>query len=252
MASTRISQQFCAPDADITISSSDGVLFKVHRRNLETHSEVFAAAADVTRPENGDEPVELSETADVLEILFQFIYPQPQPDLRTMDFKTFSALAEAAEKYMLYSALTLCRLTMDDSISTHPLEVLVYAQRHGHINLVNEAAQQSMGCGVADALEILPPDTFRTWILFYERWHRETIKSLGYMATFPKHVSLVQKCTADPNPACTFRKQLDEAGCWSQTIREMKFMTDPDIARIPYNILGPSPPTSVCKPLFSF
>jgi len=181
------------------------------------------------------------------------MYPQPQPDLGTLQFKTFAGLAEAAEKYMLYSALTLCRMQMEQAISTHPLEVLVYALRHDHINLANEAAQQSMGCGVAEALEILPPDTFRAWIVFYERWHKAMIKSLGYMATFPKHVQLVQKCTADPNPACTFRKELDEAGGWSRTIREMKFTTDPKAARIQCNIFRqPHPAISGSRVVFSF
>jgi hypothetical protein len=41
------------------------------------------------------------------------------------------------------------------------------------------------------------------------------------MATFPKHVPLVQKCTADPNPACTFPAELDAAGGWARAIREM-------------------------------
>lgn len=95
------------------MSSSDSVLFKVHRRNLETHSGVFASAEDATRPDNGHETVELSETSDILELLFQFMYPQPQPDLRTLDFKTFAGLAEAAEKYMVFSALTLCRMKME-------------------------------------------------------------------------------------------------------------------------------------------
>jgi hypothetical protein len=73
---------------------------------------VFAGAGDATRPENGDEPVELSETADVLDLLFQFMYPQPQPDLRNLDFTVLAALAEAAEKYMVYPALAPCRLQM--------------------------------------------------------------------------------------------------------------------------------------------
>jgi hypothetical protein len=34
----------CAADSDITLQSSDGVLFKVHRKNLEVHSEGFAGA----------------------------------------------------------------------------------------------------------------------------------------------------------------------------------------------------------------
>ncbi|KAJ7252350.1 hypothetical protein B0H12DRAFT_1184913 [Mycena haematopus] len=253
MAAPRLSQRFCASDADLTVCSSDRVLFKVHRKTLKAHSGIFAGAADATRPENGDEVVDLSETANVLDILFQFMYAaQEQPDLRNMDFSTLLALAEAAEKYMVYSVLKLCRMQMEESISTHPLEICVYAIRHDYINLANESVQQSMGCSISEAFEILPPDTFRAWISFYERWHYETAKSLAYMATFPKHLSLVQKCTADPNPACTFRKELDEAGGWSRTIREMKFMTDPKIARIQCSILRPYSLVSVSTPVFSF
>ncbi|KAJ6497276.1 hypothetical protein C8R45DRAFT_124078 [Mycena sanguinolenta] len=239
MATPRLSQRFCASDADLTVCSSDGVLFKVHRQTLETHSGVFAGAADATRPENGDEVVDLTEPASVLDVLFQFMYTTAhQPDLRTVDFSTLSDLTEAAEKYMVYSVLKFCRLQMEASIFTHPLEVFVYALRHDHVHLANEAVQQSMCCTRSQALEILPPDTFRAWISFYERWHHETARSLAYMATFPKHLSLVQKCTADSNPACTFRKELDEAGGWSRSIREMKFMTDPKIARYAIVFLG--------------
>ncbi|KAF7350810.1 hypothetical protein MSAN_01642600 [Mycena sanguinolenta] len=255
MAAPRLPQRFCAPDADLTVCSSDGVLFKVHRQTLEACSGVFAGAADATRPENGDETVDLTESANVLEILFQCMYAtSQQPDLRTLDFSTLSDLAEAAEKYMVYSVVKLCRLQMEASIFTHPLEVFLYALRHDHIHLANDSVQQSMRCTRSQALEILPPDTFGAWISFHERWHRETARSLAYMATFPKHFSLVQKCTADPNPACTFRKELDEAGGWSRTIREMKFMTDPKIARMQYNILRPcqSPVVSVSTAVFSF
>lgn len=129
MAASRISERFkvssiafrfelttnssvCATDADMTISSSDGVLFKVYRKNLEVHSDVFANAEDTTRPENGDEIVYLTESSIVLDLLFQFMYRQPQPDLEALEFKTFASLAEAAEKYVVYSALTLCRNKM--------------------------------------------------------------------------------------------------------------------------------------------
>ncbi|KAJ7840663.1 hypothetical protein B0H13DRAFT_1649529 [Mycena leptocephala] len=156
----------CATDADMTISSSDGVLFKVYRKNLEVHSDVFADAEDTTRPENGDEIVYLTESSTVLDLLFQFMYRQPQPDLEALEFKTFASLAEAAEKYVVYSALTLCRNKMKDSISAHPLEVLLYAVRHDHVQLANEAAQRSMGRGVAEALKVLPHDIFATWVRF--------------------------------------------------------------------------------------
>ncbi|KAJ7821234.1 hypothetical protein B0H14DRAFT_2371462 [Mycena olivaceomarginata] len=156
--------QVCAPDADITLSSSSGLLFRVHRKNLETHSSAFASASAATTAQPEPEPVALTEPSDVLELVLQFMYPQPQPDLRALDFRTLAALAEAVEKYEVYPALTLCRSQMESFVCTHPLEVLVYALRHGHTNLANEAAQQSMRCGVAEAMDILSPETFRDWV----------------------------------------------------------------------------------------
>ncbi|KAJ7744583.1 hypothetical protein B0H16DRAFT_851181 [Mycena metata] len=169
MEPTRISNRFCASDSDLTIASSDGVLFKVHHKNLEVHSDVFANAEGATRPQNGapDEIVYLSESADVLELLFQYMYRQPQPDLRDVEFGVFAGLAEAAEKYVVYSALGWCRMRMKESTTTHPLQVLDYAVKHGHVDLANESAQQSMlssACGVAEAMDSLAPSTFKKWV----------------------------------------------------------------------------------------
>jgi hypothetical protein len=107
--------QVCAPDADITLSSSSGRLFRVHRKNLETHSSAFASASAATaaQPEPEPEPVALTEPSDVLELVLQFMYPHPQPDLRALDFRTLAALAEAVEKYEVYSALAMCRSQME-------------------------------------------------------------------------------------------------------------------------------------------
>jgi DNA-binding transcriptional regulator YbjK len=92
----------------MTVSSSDGVLFKVHRKNLEFHSDVFADAANATLPQNDDEIVQLSETSDVLDLLFQYMYRQRQPELKDVTFKVLAGLAEAAEKYVVPAALDCC------------------------------------------------------------------------------------------------------------------------------------------------
>ncbi|KAJ7434629.1 hypothetical protein B0H11DRAFT_1938394 [Mycena galericulata] len=164
MATPEVSTLFHAADADITIQSSDGVLFKLHRKNLQVHSVVFADAESATLPENGSEVVQLSETSEILDLLFQFMYPQLQPDLKTLEFRLLAGMAEAAEKYMVFSALTLCRMNMKDCIVQNALEVLNYAVKHGH-DFADEAARQSMNSGVADAMKLLDPDTFTTWIL---------------------------------------------------------------------------------------
>ncbi|KAJ6535830.1 hypothetical protein DFH09DRAFT_1402615 [Mycena vulgaris] len=246
----------CAPEADIIVSSSDAVLFKVHCKNLEVHSVVFADAERTTVPEDGAELVALSETSDVLDLLFQYMYPQPQPDLEGVDFPLLSGLAEAAEKYEVHAALGWSRMKLKNNLSNsrssvaeHPLEVLDYAVKHGHVSLANECAHQSMGRAAADAMAILAPDTFKTWILFYEQWQRKTnvlLSSLLSGCTGGKP-ELVRRYLAHPTGCHTFREDLLEfirpiftdfinRGPRKQTtfeaiqleaILEIKFMSDP-------------------------
>lgn len=59
-----------------------------------------------------NEIVTLTETSTTLELLFQYIYRQPQPNLEGLDFKDLNSLAEAAEKYQVFSAMEVCRLFM--------------------------------------------------------------------------------------------------------------------------------------------
>jgi hypothetical protein len=114
----RVSELFCAADSDITLQSSDGVLYKVHRKNLELHSESFATADAISAPSDsfeGAEIVHLPESSAVLDLLLQYMHRQRQPDLRSVDFHTLADLAEAAEKYEvffshghLYGAYEIC------------------------------------------------------------------------------------------------------------------------------------------------
>lgn len=97
-----------AADSDLTFLSNDNVLFKVYRRNLML-SEGFAAPDMVSGEE---EVVQLVETAAVLELLFQYLYPQRQPNLRLVEFEVLNGLAEAVEKYQVYPALDHCKTFM--------------------------------------------------------------------------------------------------------------------------------------------
>jgi hypothetical protein len=106
----------CAADSDLTFLSSDNVLFKVHRRNLEMLTEGFAAPAMVS---GEGEVVQLVEPAAVLELLFQYVYPQRHPKLNLVDFEILNGLAEAAEKYQVYPALENCKAVMQYVNSCH-------------------------------------------------------------------------------------------------------------------------------------
>lgn len=92
--------------------SCDEVLFKVHRKNLETHSEGFRPP-EGTSASSYDESIPLVETSHVLELLFQYMYLQRPPDIKTIDFTILSGLAEAVEKYQVYSAMEICNIRME-------------------------------------------------------------------------------------------------------------------------------------------
>jgi len=114
--------------------------------------------------------VTLTETSTTLELLFQYIYRRPQPNLERLNFKDLSSLAEAAEKYQVFSAMEVCRLLMRSSLTDFPLEVLAYSCRHGYSELSDEAAPNTLGTSAPTALSVLGYDSFNTWILYREPW----------------------------------------------------------------------------------
>ncbi|KAJ7933357.1 hypothetical protein B0H13DRAFT_1700891 [Mycena leptocephala] len=207
----RSSERFCAPDADITISSPDGVTFKVHRKHLAIHSDIFADAANATLPDNGsDEVVQLSESSAVLDLLFQYMYCQPQPDLNSVDFPTFAGLAEAAEKYVVYSALSAVAIQMKASVTKYPLQVLDYAARHNHKNLANEAARLSLGLPWVQAVFLLPPDSLLKWARFYDRWHTSVRNFLSFFINAPRYKDVLGACVRNPHMCFRHRKTLED------------------------------------------
>jgi hypothetical protein len=78
------------------------------------HSDGFAAAEAASRTSSSEdeETVTLTESTAVLELLLQYMYRQPQPDLQKVDFKILAEVAEAAEKYQVYSATYICKILM--------------------------------------------------------------------------------------------------------------------------------------------
>jgi hypothetical protein len=93
----------------VTFSSSDGVLFKIHRKYLEVNAGAFPPAEFATN----DETVMLTESSAILELLFQFVYPKQHPDVDDIEpFELFAGVAEAAEKYEIYPAMSTCKLRM--------------------------------------------------------------------------------------------------------------------------------------------
>ena len=93
------------------LKSSDDVLFGAHSTNLEMWSSGFPPASFCDQSGSLD-IVPLTEAADVLGLLLQYMHHQRQPDSSKFGFDVLSRLAEAAEKYEIFSAMEVCRIRM--------------------------------------------------------------------------------------------------------------------------------------------
>ncbi|KAF9446709.1 hypothetical protein P691DRAFT_776662 [Macrolepiota fuliginosa MF-IS2] len=163
MTELRVSDRFNALDSDVTIRSSDGVVFRLHRKNLHLHSDAFPSQEE-------GEIVDLTESSDVLEIFFQYFYRQPQPDLTNIRMHTLLALSEAVEKYRVFSAIEVCKAHMRARMSSDPLAVLAYAAKHGYVDICNDVAPLTIGASTMDAINALGSSTtFAAWALYRDR-----------------------------------------------------------------------------------
>ncbi|KZP29178.1 hypothetical protein FIBSPDRAFT_727934, partial [Athelia psychrophila] len=150
-----------ANDSDVTFRSCDRVLFRVHRKNLETSSEGFLPP-DGTSSQN--ETVQLAEDGATLDLLFQYMYPQRQPDLTKVSFKQLAGLSEAAEKYHVYAAMEICQVRMSDAYSDHSFEVMMYALTHGYSDLTDKAEKRALEMSPTLAFESFTPQVYIAWV----------------------------------------------------------------------------------------
>jgi len=172
-STSRVSKRFCAADSDVTLQSSDNVLFKVHRRNLAFHFESFAGAEAFANASTSSEDVCLSESAAVLDLLLRFMYRQRQPDLGGIDFHILADLTEAAEKHEVYAAMTVCNLHMGFATTNHPAEVLTYAFKHDYPKLMDRAAPLTVDMPLHNLMAFwagIPTRLMMIWMKYYFAW----------------------------------------------------------------------------------
>ncbi|KAF8887201.1 hypothetical protein CPB85DRAFT_1258350 [Mucidula mucida] len=144
--------EFSASDADVSVRSSDGVIFKLHRNNILAHTTV------IPLPEGGDPGIaDFSEPSKVLEIAFKFF---------ALDYATLEAVGYIAHKYQLANLMASCDTCLQLKFMTsHPLNLLTYALAHWDKDMTNKVAKHTTVCRADQALEILGGDMCQRWWL---------------------------------------------------------------------------------------
>ena len=167
-------------DSEITFQSSDNILFKIHRKNLEAST---GALSPDTFTTSDSMVVPLTEDAATLGLLFQYTYPGTHPLLDDIQFSLLDSLAEAAEKYEVSAARSVCHIRMrcvdfyigyeiatilkatcSLALREHPAEILRYAAKHDYPKLLSDVAVLTIGLPLVDVVSVLPPHLILTWV----------------------------------------------------------------------------------------
>ncbi|TRM57299.1 hypothetical protein BD626DRAFT_412349, partial [Schizophyllum amplum] len=162
-------------DGDIIVFRSvDHVLFNINRLNLRVVTDGPFAEDFAVSP---GEVVELTEHSETLEFLFQFVYPV-HPVLENIPIETLCDIAEAAEKYRMAPAMSVCYIRMKLEYKTSPLRVMAYAHRHGYLELLDLTAPLSVGIPVSQVLAApVSPSLFISWASYNDAWAQVLRKS---------------------------------------------------------------------------
>ncbi|TFK64122.1 hypothetical protein BDN72DRAFT_861596 [Pluteus cervinus] len=148
---------------DVVIQSTDKVRFRLHKKDLATFSGGFPPVELISET-NPSEIVHLSEGAIILDLLFSFARAGRYPDIHTLEIKTLVALADAAEKYEVYSAVMACKILMRVNLERQPLQVFIYAEKYQYTDLLDETAIFVLGTPLLEMFEKISNDLFKAWV----------------------------------------------------------------------------------------
>ncbi|KIM42586.1 hypothetical protein M413DRAFT_444292 [Hebeloma cylindrosporum] len=167
-----VSSLFNHASADLTFRSSDNILFKIHAKYLGATSAGLAPPPSTLMDRTH---IELEEPSTVLEILFQFVHPPPeskrylQPDIRSLEQDLFFAVAEAAEKYIVYGAMNLFMTRMRQLTQDYPVDILRHACKHGYRDLADIVAPNTLSYTLSVVAPKLTTILYH-WVIYYDLW----------------------------------------------------------------------------------
>ncbi|KAF8989152.1 hypothetical protein BDQ17DRAFT_479033 [Cyathus striatus] len=177
---TKQSDIFNKYDADVTFKSSDGFLFKLHKKNLSIYTGGFPTT-DITADDN---IIPLEEKSGALELLFQFVYPPDFPTLADVSLDVFIELSQAAEKYMVYIAMPVCRARMlhvtqrcatsyttrDDESKENLTALVKYAIDHCYMEIIDELTPFLVVLPLKSTISLFPIELQLAWALHRDQW----------------------------------------------------------------------------------
>ncbi|KZV80050.1 hypothetical protein EXIGLDRAFT_845911 [Exidia glandulosa HHB12029] len=184
-------------DSDVTLRSSDNVLFRVHRANLMACSVTFRDMFHVGK--ETDEAVALSEKSSTLAHLLAMCYPAEDPPV------DFSLLAsgdildcyEAAVKYQMWVAGLALRSFVEPVVHMDPFRVVRSAHTLNDSVLMQKAVKATLELDIlANAAEyrVKAGITWTSLLEYHFRYKREVTEELLKMQKTVFDARLAGRC----------------------------------------------------------
>ncbi|KAL1699486.1 hypothetical protein EV121DRAFT_273722 [Schizophyllum commune] len=152
----RTSKFFTSTPGSVAFISVDDVVFYVDSEQLQRATDFMPTPGLGAITFAPTEPARLDEGADVV-----------------------AELAEAAQKYIVHTAIAACRVYMKGNAQDHPLEVMTYAYRHDYLDILDKAAPCTIGLRPCRVKKIIPSALIAPWEQYYSMYEMLTDSVVG-------------------------------------------------------------------------
>ncbi|KAF6745851.1 hypothetical protein DFP72DRAFT_924073 [Ephemerocybe angulata] len=163
----------CKIAVDVVFRSDDHILFGAHRPNLEMYSEIlkeegFDVGSQKAHLIYGD----ASTVRLLLEGMHKFRRVTSLADLPS---DRFWALADAAERYSVYTVMAACSEHISLRPLRHPddaLKCLVFAVKYGYVGVADSVASSTIHCDMSTVKKALRgyDSWFNLWVAYREKF----------------------------------------------------------------------------------
>ncbi|KAK7041735.1 hypothetical protein VNI00_009024 [Paramarasmius palmivorus] len=232
----------CVIPVDVVIKSSDNHTFGAHAKNLESFSEGFPLSGSVKA--NDQEPVELTETADILRLFLAFTHNSSSPDLSGYDIDVIMSLAEAADKYGNHFAMAVCRKSMRllaDVSTQNALRILKFKAIHADNEDIDHIAELTMAFDIVHVVQFFGDYLmeFRIWLLYQQAYDKRAKEyhntvSREFTPAHQRNHGIISVCPNSPTfkdkviltVACLQKTKLPKPELFQEVVDAAEFLVD--------------------------